>query len=111
MIMAIDDSGSMDFELGTNVAEGAFWWNVADARFHGRMLDDCSDYVSKGPWGGTGSLNFNGAGGYGTQSSKCSREQSPLVQHTWIMYAYLFPMGVRPDLAQHPRLALRCADL
>ena len=110
MIMAIDDSGSMDFELAANVAEGVFWWNRGDGRFHGRMPDDCSDYVSKGSWGGTGSLNFNGAGSYGTQSSKCSAESG--VQHTWIMYAYLFPERVvRPDLPQYRCLALRRPDV
>ncbi len=106
MIMAIDDSGSMDFELAANVAEGVFWWNQAQGRFHGRIHNDCSDYVSKGTWGGTGSLNFNGAGGYGTQASKCPSEQSPLVQHTWIMYAYLFPNGscgqTSPTIAAWP---------
>ena len=61
---------------------------------------------SKGTWGGTGSPNFNGAGGYGTQASRCPGEQSPLVQHTWIMYAYLFPNGscnqTSPNIAAWP---------
>jgi len=34
IVMSYDDSGSMDFEVGNNVAEGVFWWNLEEGRFH-----------------------------------------------------------------------------
>ncbi len=92
LIMSLDDSGSMDFELGTNVAEGVFWWNPTDGRFHGRKQDDCLDYVSKGTWGGTGSINFDNFGSYGLHPSGCPTDPAG-TQYNWIMYTYLFPNG------------------
>jgi len=37
LIMAIDDSGSMDFETSFNGNDGALWFNTLDGRFHGRL--------------------------------------------------------------------------
>jgi len=107
LILAMDDSGSMDFETGANVAEGVFWWSPAEGRFHGRKQDDCLDYVSKGTWGGTGSLNFNNGGSMGQQASGCTSGLTPPAsgnnvaptydaagtKYNWIMYSYLFPNG------------------
>ena len=92
LILSMDDSGSMDFEVGANVAEGVFWWSLTDGRFQGHKQDDCSDYVAKSPWGGTGSLNFNNFGSSGQQKSGCSTDPAS-TKYTWMMYSYLFPNG------------------
>jgi type IV pilus assembly protein PilY1 len=104
IVMSYDDSGSMDFEVGNNVAEGVFWWNLEEGRFQGHKSDDCSDYVSKS-WGGTGSPNFNGFGSYGNHPSQCASDPSG-TDYTWMMYVYLFPNGScgqsSPTIAAYP---------
>jgi type IV pilus assembly protein PilY1 len=104
MIMAIDDSGSMDFELGTNANDGAVWWNVQDGRFFGRTQTDCSDYVSKS-WGGTGTINYNRAGDPDTQTSNCPSDPSG-TSYQWLKYGYLFPNGTcgqsSPSIPNYP---------
>jgi len=82
LIMAIDDSGSMDFELLLPGNDGAAWWRVKTAsglctaasgsNFVGCVADGSTDLP------GTGALNFNNAGN---------------ANEVWKKYAYLFPNG------------------
>ena len=69
MIMAVDDSGSMDSEILTRSNDGALWWNTTDQSFVGRNM---SDQVESGV------INFNRVGNAGD---------------TWKKYVYLFPNG------------------
>ncbi|MEO0364428.1 MAG: PilC/PilY family type IV pilus protein [Pseudomonadota bacterium] len=69
VIMAIDDSGSMDFETLFPANDGALWWNTNIESFVG--LD-----INNNPSPGT--VNFNSSGG------------SSL---TWWKFVYLFPNG------------------
>jgi len=82
LIMAIDDSGSMDFELLLRANDGAAWWRT------GNPSGSCPDTTGKSFTGctangstdlpATGVLNFANAG----NSSG-----------TWKKFAYLFPNG------------------
>ncbi|MEM9173231.1 MAG: PilC/PilY family type IV pilus protein [Pseudomonadota bacterium] len=69
VIMALDDSGSMDFELLMPTNDGAMWWNLADQSFVGLGADDLPL---------PGAINYNRGGGSGG---------------TWFKYVYLFPNG------------------
>jgi type IV pilus assembly protein PilY1 len=69
MIMAVDDSGSMDSEVLVRSNDGALWWHTTDRSFTGR---DMSDGVQAGV------INFNKEGG---------------ANGTWKKYVYLFPNG------------------
>lgn len=75
IIMAYDDSGSMDSEVLMSTNDGAMWWHTGDNRFFGRNASDVADYnaVTK-----TGTINYNSAG---TASA------------TWQKYVNLFPNG------------------
>ena len=69
IIMAIDDSGSMDAELLMPTNDGALWWHTGSKSFVGRDKDDVIT---------AGVLNFNKVGG---------------ANGTWKKYVYLFPNG------------------
>ncbi len=69
IMMAVDDSGSMDFEVLLPANDGAAWWNTTYQTFKG--FDQNDAYVP-------GVLNFNAAGS---------------ANGTWKKYAYLFPNG------------------
>ncbi|MFT4919992.1 MAG: type IV pilus assembly protein PilY1 [Zhongshania aliphaticivorans] len=69
IIMAIDDSGSMDAELLMPTNDGALWWHTGSKSFVGRDKDDVIT---------AGVLNFNKVGG---------------ANGTWKKYTYLFPNG------------------
>ena len=69
VIMALDDSGSMDFEVLFPTNDGALWWNTIDENFVGR---DNADMASPG------TINFNSTGNSNA---------------TWWKFAYLFPNG------------------
>jgi type IV pilus assembly protein PilY1 len=91
LIMAIDDSGSMDFETSFNGNDGSLWFNTGDGRFHGRS-NTVGDPLAPAPdnvvtacassWGAstclTGPTNFNTTG---NPSS------------TWKKYVYVLPNG------------------
>ena len=68
-IMAVDDSGSMDFETLFPTNDGSAWWHSGSDTFIGRDRNDAL---------ATGVLNFNRAGG---------------ADNTWKKYPYLFPFG------------------
>jgi type IV pilus assembly protein PilY1 len=88
LLMAIDDSGSMDFETLVPGNDGAAWWradgrasgsclnNVDDASFTGCVSNDDPTNPSDVP--GSGKLNFNASGN---------------ADATWKKYSYLFPNG------------------
>ena len=46
MIMAIDDSGSMDSEVAFNGNDGALWWRYDKGRFFGFDQTDADRYAS-----------------------------------------------------------------
>jgi type IV pilus assembly protein PilY1 len=75
-IMAVDDSGSMDFEVLLPANDGSAWWNINRRSFFG--LNENSQTVA-----GSEVPNFNGDG----VSSNT----------TWKKYSYLFPMGSGTD--------------
>jgi len=74
LIMAVDDSVSMDFEVLFPTNNGAMWWNTDDQSFTGRDQND--------GWVGDGTINFNKAG---------VTENNP----KWKRAVYLFPNGTR----------------
>ncbi len=69
IIMAIDDSGSMDAELLMPTNDGALWWHTGSKSFTGRDKNDNA---------ASGVLNFNKVGG---------------ADSTWKKYIYIFPNG------------------
>jgi type IV pilus assembly protein PilY1 len=82
LIMAIDDSGSMDFEVLLPGNDGSAWWRSADSggcttlganSFVGCIANGTTDVAE------AGRLNFNNSGNSGTG---------------WKKYAYLFPNGL-----------------
>jgi type IV pilus assembly protein PilY1 len=72
VIFALDDSGSMDFEVLLSTSDGALWWEKT-----------AKSFVSNGV------PSFNSSGVSGTSGSQ-----------TWYKYAYLFPNGSTTD-ARH----------
>ena len=93
LIMAIDDSGSMDFELLLRGNDGAAWWRTANASgnctaatgnsFTGCIADGTTDQPA------AGKVNFNNGGASST---------------TWKKYAYLFPNGSGGNTSDQRRL-------
>ena len=69
LMMAIDDSGSMDSEVLFRSNDGALWWHTGDESFTGR---DMTDGLTPG------TINFNLGGG---------------ANNTWKKFVYLFPNG------------------
>ncbi len=69
LILAVDDSGSMDAEIIVPTNDGASWWHTGNQSFTGLGRHDQS---------APGRLNFNEAGG---------------ANGTWKKYTYLFPNG------------------
>ncbi len=82
LIMAIDDSGSMDGEMLLPTNDGAAWWRrgaVAGCTGNGNSFAGCyRNADATADQQTTGQLNFNVAGGAGG---------------TWKKYAFLFPNG------------------
>ncbi|MDT8410205.1 MAG: hypothetical protein RQ741_11440, partial [Wenzhouxiangellaceae bacterium] len=74
LIMAVDDSGSMDFEILVSANDGSLWWNRNVDAFTGlgSNADGTADEASDG------TINFNTAGN---------------ANGTWQKYSYLFPNG------------------
>lgn len=74
LLMAIDDSGSMDGEVIMPTNDGALWWHTGDQSFTGRGVtsDGNNDTIEPGR------INFNAAGG---------------ANATWKKFVYLFPNG------------------
>ncbi|MGQ9724287.1 MAG: pilus assembly protein [Tepidimonas sp.] len=69
LVLALDDSTSMDFEVLLPTNDGALWWNTTDKSFIGRDGDDSPQ---------PGAINYNKQGDANSQ---------------WIKYVYLFPNG------------------
>ncbi|WP_149194171.1 pilus assembly protein [Luteimonas suaedae] len=74
LIMAVDDSGSMDFETLLPTNDGAAWWDAGRDTFIGLNQNDAAS---------AGTLNFNRAGGSNNDR--------------WKKYVYLFPFGGGAD--------------
>ena len=70
VILGIDDSGSMDFEVIFPTNDGALWWNTST-----------QNYLDAG-----NNLLFNASGNVGNDGS-----------NYWVKYVYLFPNGVGAD--------------
>lgn len=75
-IMAVDDSGSMDFEVLFRANDGSAWWNVNRRSFFGLGENDTAV-------NGEERNNFN-SGGVSSNTE-------------WKKYAYLFPFGTGND--------------
>ncbi|MBD3609672.1 MAG: hypothetical protein HUJ30_03900, partial [Gammaproteobacteria bacterium] len=69
IIMALDDSGSMDSEVLMPTNDAALWWNTNISSFTGKDINDRNE---------PGVLNFNKRGS---------------ANDTWKKYIYLFPNG------------------
>lgn len=69
LLLAVDDSGSMDSEILMRSNDGAAWWHTGDQSFTGRNQGDLVE---------PGVINFNIAGG---------------ANATWKKFVYLFPNG------------------
>jgi type IV pilus assembly protein PilY1 len=69
LLLAVDDSGSMDSEILLRANDGAAWWHTDDRSFFGRNQSDAFE---------PGVINFNIAGSQGSR---------------WKKYVYLFPNG------------------
>ncbi|HKV96486.1 MAG TPA: PilC/PilY family type IV pilus protein [Gammaproteobacteria bacterium] len=75
VILGIDNSGSMDFEVLFPTNDGAIWWNDQWRSFVGCDLNDnCSNTTL------SDTFNFNKAGDFGNSGP-------------WLKYAYLFPFN------------------
>lgn len=74
LVMALDDSGSMDSEVIFSTNDGAAWWHTGDDSFVGRG----ADRENLGNQDVPGALNFNWSGG---------------ANGTWKKFIYLFPNG------------------
>ncbi|MDX1625069.1 MAG: PilC/PilY family type IV pilus protein, partial [Wenzhouxiangellaceae bacterium] len=74
MIMALDDSGSMDSEVIFDSNDGALWWNTNRQSFTGLGVSSDGSTDVEEP----GRVNFNAQGG---------------ANNTWKKYVYLFPNG------------------
>ena len=70
LLLAVDDSGSMDSEVLFDTNDGALWWSVVNQSFVG--LDSSDAHA-------TGTMNYSRFGASGEQ---------------WKKYVYLFPVGV-----------------
>lgn len=68
IILGIDDSGSMDFEVLAPTNDGAFWWNQATQSFTGLDQNDAA--------ASSDTFNFNNSGN---------------AAYPWDKYPYLFP--------------------
>ena len=76
LMMAFDDSGSMDFELSvSNTADGSLWWRYGDGRFVGRDASNANVYTAAR----TGPINVN---------PNANNDNT-----TFKKYTYLFPNG------------------
>ena len=75
LIFALDDSGSMDFEVLLNTNDGALWWDGSARSF--------TDTDGE-PW-------FNATGITGSDGKG----------HTWYKYVYLFPNGSAQDAREY----------
>ncbi|MDE2024282.1 MAG: hypothetical protein KGJ18_08740 [Gammaproteobacteria bacterium] len=73
VILGIDNSGSMDFEVLAPTNDGAFWWNDLTQSFVGCDLNDTCTSTTL-----SDTFNFNKAGAFGNTGP-------------WLKYAYLFP--------------------
>jgi type IV pilus assembly protein PilY1 len=92
LIMAIDDSGSMDFEVLLRGNDGAAWWRTGNSSgncssvtgnsFIGCIGDGTTDIEA------AGQLNFNNKGD---------------ATDTWKKFAYLFPNGSGGDTSDRRR--------
>ena len=94
MIMAIDDSGSMDFEIGVNGNDGALWWHYAKGRFFGldqTDTDKCAVSATNA-WGCTTgqTVNYNAVPG----ASIVDGGGNIVPPMIWGKFAYLFPNGM-----------------
>ncbi|NGX16675.1 PilC/PilY family type IV pilus protein [Wenzhouxiangella sp. XN24] len=69
LLLAVDDSGSMDGEILMRANDGAAWWHTGDESFTGRNQSDAVE---------AGVINFNIGGG---------------ANRTWKKFTYLFPNG------------------
>ncbi|UHD17896.1 pilus assembly protein [Thiocapsa bogorovii] len=69
LVLAVDDSGSMDSEVLMPANDGALWWNTNDNSFTGWNVDGQRE---------TGVINFNRVGS---------------ADGTWKKFVYLFPNG------------------
>lgn len=83
LIMAIDDSGSMDSELLLSTNDGAAWWRTAATGSCTNAAAPANSFVGcvsngSGNLAGAGRLNFNHSGDYDA---------------TWKKFIYLFPNG------------------
>lgn len=88
LIMAIDDSGSMDFEVLLPGNDGSAWWRVGNKSgncaaatgnsFTGCKANGTTDIEE------AGTLNFNNKGEHTGMDN---------INNTWKKYAYLFPNG------------------
>ena len=74
LIMAVDDSGSMDSEILVDANDGAMWWNSDNESFTG--LGTTAD--GTGNVTDPGRINFNASGNN---------------NNTWQKYTYVFPNG------------------
>lgn len=75
VILGIDNSGSMDFEVLFPTNDGAVWWNDKTLSFVGCDLNDACTNTTL-----SDTFNFNKAGNFGNNGP-------------WLKYAYLFPFN------------------
>jgi type IV pilus assembly protein PilY1 len=79
VIMAIDDSGSMDFELLLPANDGSAWWRVdSNAARQGFFGWGTNTDFTADAWVGGAKINFNQTGD---------------ADATWKKFAYIFPNG------------------
>ncbi|GGP25772.1 pilus assembly protein [Silvimonas amylolytica] len=93
LIMGIDDSGSMDFEVMLTTNDGALWWDSYNKSFTNNTstsvtvsgLTNVSVPVGQ-PW-------YNSVG----NAAASQKTDDGVNSNTWYKYAYLFPDGSTTD--------------
>ncbi|MEO7403900.1 MAG: hypothetical protein ABIU95_09555, partial [Burkholderiales bacterium] len=87
LMMAFDDSGSMDFEVSIGgTVDGSLWFHYGDGRIYGRLSSSSVDYDGAAK---TGTLNIN--------------PDNLNDRTTYKKYTYLFPNGMWVDNASKMR--------
>ncbi|MBB5191977.1 type IV pilus assembly protein PilY1 [Silvimonas terrae] len=93
LIMGIDDSGSMDFEVMLTTNDGALWWDLTNKSFTNNTSSPITVSGLNNVTVGVGQPWFNAVGNAANGGTVDAGGTST----SWYKYAYLFPDGSGTD--------------
>ncbi|GGP22908.1 pilus assembly protein [Silvimonas iriomotensis] len=93
LIMGIDDSGSMDFEVMLTTNDGALWWDSYNKSFTNNTGSVVTVSGLTGVTVGKGQPWYNAVG----NASNNQKTDDGVNNNSWYKYAYLFPDGSATD--------------